>query len=106
MGGMTLASIRPGRTGRRAAVLLGMLLLCLALLFSVSAVAHAVEMTADGDTDIPTAAGKEAPALDYELHLGTAALCLGLVIVFYVFMFWRSEKEFKKVIDVHFGPKE
>lgn len=106
MGGMTLASIRPGRTGRRAAVLLGMLLLCLALVFSVSAVAYAVELTAEGDTVIPTAAGQEAPVLDYELNAGTAALCLGLVIAFYVFIFWRSEKEFKKIIEVHFGPRE
>jgi len=102
MGAMTLASIRPGRAGRRWAVLLGTLLLCLALLLSVSAMAQAAE----GDTDIPTAAGQEAPALDYHLNWGTFALTFGLVILFYIFIFWRSEKEFKKIIDVHFGPRE
>jgi hypothetical protein len=91
-----------GRVGRRYVVLAGTVMLSLLLSLCLSAAAFAAE----GQTDIPTSAGKEAPVLDYHLDPLTFIISMGLVVVFYVIIFWRSEKEFKKIIDVHFGPKE
>jgi NADH:ubiquinone oxidoreductase subunit 4 (subunit M) len=49
---------------------------------------------------------EKAPALDYTLSAGTAVLTFGLLIGFFVMLFWLSEREFKGVINERFGPKK
>lgn len=47
-----------------------------------------------------------APDLAIEWSWPTAILTFGLVAVFYILVFWLSEKEFKGVIAERFGPKK
>ena len=102
MGALTLANIRPGRGARRWVAVMAVVVLCLTFLLAFAAVA----LAAQGDTQIPTAAGKEAPVLDYTFSFVTFGITFGLVILYYIYIFKASEKEFKKVVDAHFGPKQ
>ena len=47
-----------------------------------------------------------APDLAIEWSWPTAILTFGLVAVFYILVFWLSEKEFKGVVAERFGPKK
>jgi hypothetical protein len=102
MGTFTLANIRPGRGARRWVAVVAVVVLSLTLVLAFAAVA----LAASGDTQIPTAAGKTPPELDYTFSWLTFGGTFALVIVYYIFIFRVSETEFKKVVDAHFGPKE
>jgi hypothetical protein len=91
-----------GRRGRRVAAAVVIVLLCLIVVLSFAGVALAQD---DRELNPPPPGSPEAPELDYEFSWWSAVLTFGLVIVFYIFMFAMSEKEFKGVILERFGPK-
>jgi hypothetical protein len=89
-------------------VLLTFVALAAVLLLGVAGVALAEDDTAvftEGNPNVQTAEGLEAPELDYKFVWWTFILTFGLLVVYYVVILRVSEKEFKKIIDAHFGPK-
>jgi hypothetical protein len=96
------------RRSRRAVVLLTLIVLAVALLLGVAGVAMAEEDTAvftEGNPNVQTAEGLEAPSLDYTFVWWSFILTFGLLIVYYIVILRISNTEFKKIIDAHFGPK-
>jgi hypothetical protein len=82
--------------------------LAVALLLGVAGAALAEEDAAvftEGNPNIQTAEGLEAPELDYKFVWWSFILTFGLLIVYYVVILRISNTEFKKIIDAHFGPK-
>jgi len=105
---LTLASSRRRRGTRRAVVLLTLVVLAVALLLGVAGAAMAEEATAvftEGNPNVQTAEGLEAPELDYTFVWWSFVLTFGLLIVYYIVILRISNTEFKKIIDAHFGPK-
>ncbi len=97
-----------GRRSRRAAVLLTFVVLAAVLFLSVAGGALAADDTAvftEGNPNVQTAEGLEAPELDYNFVWWTFILTFGLLIVYYLVILRISETEFKKIVDAHFGPK-
>jgi H+/Cl- antiporter ClcA len=97
-----------GRRSRRAVVILTLVVLATVLLLSVAGAALAADDTAvftEGNPNVQTAEGLEAPQLDYKFVWWTFILTFGLLILYYVVILRISNTEFKKIIDAHFGPK-
>jgi hypothetical protein len=63
-----------------------------------------VIITSNG-TEIQTSKGMEAPELDYTFVWWTFILTFGLLFIYYVVVLRISDKEFKKIVDAHFGPR-
>ena len=99
MNRITLARLRPSPKTRRLVLLLALALLCLtiAMVFAGAAVA--------GQPDVKTSAGMQAPTLDYKFVWWSFIITFGLLAAYYVVVLRISDKEFKKIIDAHFGPK-
>ncbi len=96
------------RRSRRVVALLTLLLFAVALLLGVAGAAMAADDTAvftEGNPNVQTAEGLEAPSLDYTFVWWSFILTFGLLVVYYVVILRISNTEFKKIIDAHFGPK-
>ena len=111
MGRLTLTGPRSGRRLHRLAALLAIALLCLAVVtvFAGPAFAEgddAGTVITSGGANIQTAEGLEAPELDYSFVWWTFILTFGLLLAYYVVILRISEKEFKKIVNAHFGPKQ
>jgi hypothetical protein len=107
---MTLISSarpRPGRRARRLVALVALALLCLtiALLFAGSALAEGGTITTSNGTVITTSEGMETPEVDYTFVWWSFLLTFGLLALYYFAVLRISNTEFKKIVDVHFGPK-
>ena len=48
----------------------------------------------------------EAPQLDYTFVWWTFILTFGLLGLYYFVILRISDKEFKKIVNAHFGPKQ
>jgi hypothetical protein len=110
MGRLALTGLRPGRRMRRVITLLTLALLCLTVVTVFAGTALAAEaeggviITSNG-TEIQTSKGMEAPELDYTFVWWTFILTFGLLFIYYVVVLRISDKEFKKIVDAHFGPR-
>jgi hypothetical protein len=110
MGRLALSGLRPNRRTRRIITLLTLALVCLIVVMVFAGTAIAAEgeggviITSNG-TEIQTSEGMEAPELDYTFVWWTFLLTFGLLFLYYVVVLRISNKEFKKIIDAHFGPK-
>jgi len=110
MGRLALSGLRPGHKMRRGITLLTLSLVCLTVVMVFAGAAFAAEgeggviITSNG-TEIQTSEGIEAPALDYTFVWWTFILTFGLLFLYYIVVLRISNKEFKKIIDAHFGPK-
>jgi len=99
--------LRHSRGPRRLVALLAIALLCLtvATVFAGAALAEGGTITTSNGTEITTSAGLEAPQLDYTFVWWSFILTFGLLFLYYITVLRISEREFKKIIDAHFGPK-
>jgi uncharacterized membrane protein len=92
MGKRTLIRLRKALRNRR-------------LLYALSTVALSVTFVL-GMAGTALAAEEETPKLDYEFRWWSFLICVVLVIGFYILLYAVSFKEFKQVINDHFGPKK
>jgi hypothetical protein len=105
-----LSLTRPARAARsrRTVALLTLVVLAVALLLGTAGAALAEEDTAvftEGNPNVQTSEGLEAPSLDYTFVWWSFILTFGLLVLYYVVILRISNTEFKKIIDAHFGPK-
>jgi hypothetical protein len=107
MNGMTLARLLPSQRARRLIAVVAIVVLCLAVAMVLAGAAFAADAgNATANANVKTSAGLNAPKLDYKFVWWTFLLTFGL-LAFYYFMVLRiSDKEFKKIVDAHFGPKK
>ncbi len=107
MNGMTLQGLLPSRKTRRLIAVVAIVVLCLAVGMVLAGAAFAADAgNTTTNPNVKTSAGLEAPKLDYTFVWWTFILTFGL-LAFYYFMVLRiSDKEFKKIVDAHFGPKK
>jgi hypothetical protein len=106
---LTLTRLGPGHKVRRALALLTLVALCVMLVLTCAGASLAADEGRTIDTPggaITTSEGMEAPQLDYHFVWWSFILTFGLLIVYYVWILRISDKEFKKIIDAHFGPKQ
>ena len=108
MSRIALAGLRPAIRTRRLIALLAIALLCLtiAAIFAGAALAEGGTITTANGTVITTSEGMEAPSLDYTWVWWSFILTFGLLAIYYIVVLRISDKEFKKIIDAHFGPKQ
>jgi len=104
----SLTGLRPAIGTRRLIALLAIALLCLAIaaVFAGAALAEGGTITTANGTQITTSEGMEAPSLDYTWVWWSFFLTFGLLAIYYIVVLRISDKEFKKIIDAHFGPKQ
>ena len=105
----TFPSKSSRRKTRRLVALLAVALLCLTMVAVFAGAALAAEgetITTPGGAEITTSKGMEAPELDYTFVWWTFILTFGLLAVYYFVVLRISDKEFKKIVDAHFGPKQ
>jgi hypothetical protein len=100
MNRITLARLCPGPETRRVIVILAIAVLCLTVAMVFAGAAFA------GQPDVKTSAGMKAPSLDYKFVWWSFIITFGLLAVYYVVVLRISDKEFKKIVDAHFGPKQ
>jgi hypothetical protein len=107
---LTLTRLGPGHKARRALALLTLVALCVTLVLTCAGASLAADegrtIDTPGGATITTSQGMEAPQLDYKFVWWSFILTFGLLIVYYVWILRISDKEFKKIIDAHFGPKQ
>jgi hypothetical protein len=86
-------------------MLLVLVVLSAMLLMSIAGAALAADDNTTSNPNIQTSAGLEAPSLDYTFVWWSFILTFGLLIVYYLVILRISDKEFKKIVEAHFGPK-
>jgi hypothetical protein len=91
MGRRSLIRLRRALRSRRLLAMLAGAALSLTLMFGAASVALAQD--------------EAAPKLDYEFKWWTFLIAVVLVVGFYILMYAVSFREFKQVINDHFGPK-
>jgi TRAP-type C4-dicarboxylate transport system permease small subunit len=109
MSRMTISRLRLGRKTRRTLALLVIVVLCLTVVMVFAGAALATggtTITLSNGHQIQTSEGMKAPSLNYKFVWWSFILTFGLLLVYYILILRLSDREFKKIIDAHFGPKK